>query len=240
MKKLIMMVLGLMCAVGMGGMAVAGNIDSPGPPSSGSGMYTLQQVYNYLSAGTTATIPGSFQEPSAGPGSTMKTTKEIYAAVATPFQQSNALPENVAAGTTFFGTKGGAWGKQDGTMLLGGHLGTWHIIPIPPGTTSWTAPEDGWIGGAYAQTASPTANFEVKMTFPLVRPYYYDYKPTGNILVAYRCYNINGNSHPDGVWDDETVSRPGTGRWLPVLKNTVLPVAISGTATTVSNLYFLY
>ena len=116
MKKLMTIVLGMMVAVGMAGMAIAGSIDSPGPPSSGSGMYTLQQVYNYLSAGTTATIPGSFQEPSAGPGSTMKTTKQIYEAVATPFPQCDATAADVKTGKKFFCTVAGNWGVKTGTM----------------------------------------------------------------------------------------------------------------------------
>ena len=126
MKKLMTIVLGMMVAVGMAGMAIAGSIDSPGPPSSGSGMYTLQQVYNYLSAGTTATIPGSFQEPSAGPGSTMKTTTEIVAAVATPFAQANATAADVKSGVTFFSTKASGWGVRSGDAA-GTEWGEWVV-----------------------------------------------------------------------------------------------------------------
>ena len=119
MKKLMTMVLGLMCAVGMAGMAMAGNIDSPGPPSAGSGMYSLKQLYDYLNAGTTATIPGSFQEPSAGPASTMYNTKQIYEAVATPFPQCNAAVADVKSGVKFFSTVAGSWGVKTGTLVPG-------------------------------------------------------------------------------------------------------------------------
>ena len=143
MKKLMMMVLGLMCAVGMAGMAVAGNIDSPGPPSGGSGMYTLQQVYNYLSAGTVPTIPGSFQEPSAGPGSTMKTTKEIVAAIATPFAQvSGPATADVKKDVKFFSTASGSWGVQTGTAPGAAAFGAWQSKSV---MTVYQATTDGFV-----------------------------------------------------------------------------------------------
>jgi len=115
MNRLMMVVLGLMCAVGMAGVAMAGNIDSPGDPSAGSGMYTLEQIYQYLSAGTPATISESFQEPTTGPGSTMYTTKQIYEAVATLFPQCDATAADVKEGVVFFCTNPGSWGVQTGT-----------------------------------------------------------------------------------------------------------------------------
>ncbi|MCX6356172.1 MAG: fibrinogen-like YCDxxxxGGGW domain-containing protein [Candidatus Aureabacteria bacterium] len=56
MKKLITVALSLMFTVGMIGMAVAGSLDSPGAPSGGSGMYTLQNLYDYLTSGTALTV----------------------------------------------------------------------------------------------------------------------------------------------------------------------------------------
>jgi len=142
MKKLIMMVLGLMVAVGMAGMAIAGNIDSPGAPSAGSGMYTLQQVYDYLNAGTVPTIPGSFQEPSAGPGSTMKTTVQIVAAVATPFAQVNGpAAADVKKDVKFFSTASGSWGVQTGTAE-GAAFGNW--VPKTK-ATNYLAATDGFL-----------------------------------------------------------------------------------------------
>jgi hypothetical protein len=82
-------------------------------------MYNLQQVYDYLNAGTVPTIPGSFQEPSAGPGSTMKTTNQIYNAVATPFPQCNAAVADVKSGVKFFSTVAGSWGVKTGTLVPG-------------------------------------------------------------------------------------------------------------------------
>ena len=117
MKRLKMVVSGTMLAVGMSGMVMAGNIDSPGYPSAGSGMYTLKHIYDYLTAGTTATKQTSFQWPTAGPASTMYTTKEIYAAVATPFPQCDATAAYVQSGKKFFCTVAGSWGVKTGTLV---------------------------------------------------------------------------------------------------------------------------
>ncbi|MCX6356173.1 MAG: hypothetical protein NTZ78_14920 [Candidatus Aureabacteria bacterium] len=57
MKRLMTVAFGLMFTVGMIGMAVAGSLDSPGAPSGGSGMYTLQNLYDYLTSGTALTVP---------------------------------------------------------------------------------------------------------------------------------------------------------------------------------------
>ena len=43
-KKLMTVVLSLIFAVGLIGVAFGGNIDSPGDPLLGSQMYTLQQI----------------------------------------------------------------------------------------------------------------------------------------------------------------------------------------------------
>ncbi len=108
----------MMFTVGMGGMAMAGNIDSPGAPSAGSGMYTLKQIYDYLSAGTAATKQTSFQDPTAGPGSTGYTLKDVYAAVATPFPQCDATVSDVGAGRKFFCAVSGSWGLKTGTKTV--------------------------------------------------------------------------------------------------------------------------
>jgi len=144
MKKLMTIVLGLMCAVGMAGMAIAGNIDSPGPPSSGSGMYTLQNLYDYLTSGTALTVPGSFQEPGAGPGSTMKSTKQIGDDVKALFVQCDATAANVESGKKFFSTVSGNWGVKTGTGLMQPTpTATPTITPIPTPTPK---PETVWIG----------------------------------------------------------------------------------------------
>jgi len=78
-------------------------------------MYTLSQIYNYLNSGTAATIAGSFQDPIAGPGPTMKTLKEIYDDIKGKLDQCEATAADVKAGKTFFCTQHGSWGVRAGT-----------------------------------------------------------------------------------------------------------------------------
>jgi len=118
MKKLITAVLSLMFMVGLSGLTVAGNLDSPGAPSAGSGMYSLQNLYDYLTSGTTLTVQGSFQEPTSGPGSTMKTTKEIGDAIKALFDLCPVTSADVKSGVRFFCTQAGSWGVKTGTAQL--------------------------------------------------------------------------------------------------------------------------
>ncbi|MCX6355090.1 MAG: fibrinogen-like YCDxxxxGGGW domain-containing protein [Candidatus Aureabacteria bacterium] len=118
MKKLITVALSLIFMVGLSCVAVAGSLDSPGAPSAGSGMYTLQNLYDFLTSGTALTVQTSFQEPTSGPGSTMRTTKQIGDAVATSFAMCDATADKVASGTKFFSTVPGRWGVQTGTLVV--------------------------------------------------------------------------------------------------------------------------
>ena len=118
MKKLITAALSLMFMVGLSSLAVAGSLDAPGAPSAGSGMYTLQNLYDYLTSGTALTVLSSFQEPSSAPGSTMKTTKEIGDALKALFEQSEITAVDVAQGKKFICTQPGSWGVQIGTGLM--------------------------------------------------------------------------------------------------------------------------
>ncbi|MCX6355089.1 MAG: fibrinogen-like YCDxxxxGGGW domain-containing protein [Candidatus Aureabacteria bacterium] len=119
MKRLMTVTFGVILASGVGGMAVGGNIDSSGAPSSGSGMYSLSQIYDYLNSGTAATIPGSFQEPGAAPSSTLKTTKEIYDDIKAKLDLcATTTAAHVKAGQLFFCTQPGSWGVQTGTLIV--------------------------------------------------------------------------------------------------------------------------
>ena len=138
MKKLITVALSLLFAVGLSGFAVAGSLDSPGAPSAGSGMYTLQNLYDYLTSGAALTVQSSFQEPMSGPGSTMKTTKEIGDGVQALFTQCPATAADVKSGVKFFSTKPGSWGVQTGTLV---------VPPTPtPTITPTPTPETVMIG----------------------------------------------------------------------------------------------
>jgi len=142
---------------GMVGMAIAGNMDSQGAPSTGSGMYTLQNLYDYLTSGTALTVQASFQEPTSGPGSTMKTTKEIGDAIKALLDQSTGTADEVKSGERFFCTQPGSWGIQTGTAQLMPTptpsptiTPTPTVTPTPWGSTGcaakggyWTAKNDG-------------------------------------------------------------------------------------------------
>ncbi|MCX6353497.1 MAG: hypothetical protein NTZ78_01175 [Candidatus Aureabacteria bacterium] len=117
MKRMMTIVLGVMFLVGLGGMAVAGSLDSPGDPSAGSGMYTLSQIYDYLNSGTEATPIAGFQEPGSAPGSTMRTTKQIYDDLKAKYDLCPATAADVKSGVNYFSTVSGSWGVRTGTYV---------------------------------------------------------------------------------------------------------------------------
>ncbi len=139
MKKLFMAAV-VLVMVSIPTAGFAGNIDSPGDPSAGSGMYTLLELYNYLNSGTVPTISGSFQEPSSGPGSTMKTTKNIYDDSKAKFDLCDAQASDVGSGKKFFSTLSGNWGVKTGT----GSIATDPAPVAKTGqTTSYATGDDG-------------------------------------------------------------------------------------------------
>ena len=119
MKKIMILVLSLMFLVTLSGLALAGSMDSPGLPSGGSGMHTLDQIYTYLNSGTKGAMPGSFQEPSEMPGPTMKTLEETYQDIMAKFDQCvTTTAADVKSGKPFFCTQPGSWGVQTGAAQL--------------------------------------------------------------------------------------------------------------------------
>jgi hypothetical protein len=119
----------------------AGDIDSPGPPSSGSGMYTIEDIYNYLIDGTEPGISSTFKEPTAGPGATMKSTKDIYDDTRAKFDSCDAAPDKVLEGVTFFRTDPANWGPRAGTMENRG------AVTYTPTTTDQTV-DAGYHNGS--------------------------------------------------------------------------------------------
>ncbi|MCX6354848.1 MAG: hypothetical protein NTZ78_08095 [Candidatus Aureabacteria bacterium] len=117
MRATLVVVLSAIFATALCCMAIAGSLDSPGAPSAGSGMYTLQNLYDYLTSGTALTVQSSFQEPTTGPtAGTMKTTKQIGDAIKALLDQSDVDPDNVESGKRFFCTQPGSWGVKTGTL----------------------------------------------------------------------------------------------------------------------------
>jgi len=79
--------VGIVVGVLLASVAVvlAGQIDSPAAPTATGGqMYTLEQIYDRLVAGTAATKMTTFTEPSSGPGATARTLDEIMAVAKPP------------------------------------------------------------------------------------------------------------------------------------------------------------
>lgn len=148
MTKCVVLAMGMAIVWGLSQPVIAGDIESPGFPSEGSGMYTLEQVYGYLNSGTIAPTPGPFQNPSAGPGPTMKTLKQIYEDIKGKFDQCGATASDVMAGKKFFCTQSGSWGVQTGTWVYK----TWYETYGPSGTNQVSSNFQGTIAAAIWST----------------------------------------------------------------------------------------
>ncbi|MCX6353836.1 MAG: hypothetical protein NTZ78_02890 [Candidatus Aureabacteria bacterium] len=137
MKKLITVALSLMLMVGLSCAAIAGSLDSPGAPSAGSGMYTLQNLYDYLTSGSALTVQTGFQEPISGPTTgTMKSTKQIGDDIKSLFDLcATTTAADVKSGKPFFCTVSGSWGVQTGTAYI---PPTPTITPTPTQTPTST------------------------------------------------------------------------------------------------------
>ncbi|MCX6353530.1 MAG: hypothetical protein NTZ78_01345 [Candidatus Aureabacteria bacterium] len=156
MKRLMTLILSVVFAVGMVRMAIAGSLDSLGSPSAGSGMYTLQNLYDYLTSGTALTVQTSFQEPTSSPGSTMKTTREIGDDIKALFDLCPVSSADVKSGVRFFCTQAGGWGVQTGTaQLVPTATPSPTITPTPTVTpTIWDSAACSAKGGYWAPLGS--------------------------------------------------------------------------------------
>ncbi|MCX6353792.1 MAG: hypothetical protein NTZ78_02670 [Candidatus Aureabacteria bacterium] len=167
MKKLMILVPTLMFAVGFAGMAVAGSVDSPGSPSGGSGMYSLAQIYDYLNSGIVPPSPDLFQEPGAAPGSTMKTTKQIFDEIKAKHDQCLATVADVNSGVTFFCTQPGSWGVQTGTLVVP-PTATASPTPAPTITPTMTGGEWVLVPGN-TNTGDPNYAYQVHSDFYVMK-----------------------------------------------------------------------
>ena len=96
----------------------AGDLEAPATPTeAASAMYTLEDIYNRLNAGTAgAKRTGAFTEPSAGPGSTGYTLDEVMGKAPSVDDANGAGVSEVLVDKTFWGLTSGAWGTKTGTM----------------------------------------------------------------------------------------------------------------------------
>ncbi len=106
----------------------AGELSAPAAPDdASSAMYTLEDIYNRLDAGTTgAKRSGGFSAPDTGPtASTGRTLDEVMAKAPEVDDSSGASAADVVLGKTFWGLSSGAWGLQTGTketVYLASHI----------------------------------------------------------------------------------------------------------------------
>jgi len=130
-----MIVFGMVLS-GVGeGTALAGSLDSPAAPTSaGSAMYTLDDIYNRLNAGTAgAKRTGAFTEPSSGPVAGGHTLDDIMGKAPYVDDANGAGVADVLSGKKFWGLTSGGWGVLTGAMTNNGAGGT-----ITPGTSNQT------------------------------------------------------------------------------------------------------
>lgn len=129
--------------------ALAGNLDAPAPPASGSGMPTTAAIYNRLSSGAAISVPGTFQEPGAGPtGGTGQTLSDIAARLPSPDNTRGAQATDVADGKTFWGLRtDGTWGLTSGNAAAGGN------VIGANGMLTFSIPDGIYSGGKTATAA---------------------------------------------------------------------------------------
>lgn len=152
MRAALTVALSVICAAGAVCPAVAGDIDPPGAPASGSGMYTFQNLYDYLISGTALVVPETFQGPASGPAPTMKTTKQIGDDIKALFVQCDVTESDVASGKKFFSTQAGSWGVREGAVPAGDN------VAGGEGSISFAIPDGMYTGKtATAQDGDLTA-----------------------------------------------------------------------------------
>jgi hypothetical protein len=113
------MVLVLILAFAPG--VFAGDLEpAAGPDDAGSAMYTIEDLYNRLDTGSAgAKRSGAFTEPSSPPGSTGVTLDQVMEMMPAADDTDGALPEDVAAGKTYWSLRGdGTWGQQTGAFTI--------------------------------------------------------------------------------------------------------------------------
>ncbi len=123
---------------------LAGALDSPGAPDAPvSASYTLRDLYSRLLDGVPGTA-AAFTEPAAGPTEgIMPTVAQLMQAAPAVDDAAGAAPGDVVAGKTFWGLQpGSGWGRQTGTMVVGGGATT-AALPRTGQTNSYASEDDG-------------------------------------------------------------------------------------------------
>lgn len=99
--------------------AFAGSLDNSNAPSSGSGMPSTTAIYNRLDTGADIAIPGTFQEPTAGPAASGRSLAEIASKLPAADNTNGAAVTDVLSGKTFWGLRtDSTWGLKSGTLVM--------------------------------------------------------------------------------------------------------------------------
>ena len=143
--KYIVIILTLISGAIISSAVIAGQLDSSGVTSAGSGMPTLQGIFDQLDTGTPAPVAGSFQEPTSGPmAGTGKSLSDIKVKLPFPDNTNGAATGDVLNGKTFWGLRtDGTWGPKTGSM-------------VPPAAPSGTATADKVLTGETFSNAGGT------------------------------------------------------------------------------------
>jgi len=88
-----------------------------GPNDSAARMYGLEDIYDRVDTGASPSLPASFTEPTAGPGtaSGINSINSLISILPEVDDTDCASPDQVLLGTTFFSLCTSTWGSQTGT-----------------------------------------------------------------------------------------------------------------------------
>ncbi len=178
---------------------LAGDLNSPAAPSdNSSAMYTIQDIYNRLDAGTAGTKRGAtFSEPTAGPAGQGKSLDDVMGQAPAVDDTDGAAKTEVKSGKKYWGLKSGSgeWGLQTGTSTaVDTSSGDATAANIASGKKAWVD------GNEITGTAAPA---------PVAQT-----GETGSKGVAWPnprfTINTTNDSNTDGDCDDEGETCAGT------------------------------
>ena len=114
--------------------ASAAQVDSPAPPTSPlSAMFSLEDIYNRLNAGTPGALrTGGFTNPTTGPVATRHTLNDVMAKAPASDNTNGATASQVLTSKTYWSLQGSTWGTGTGTMPNNS------AVTITPRTTAQT------------------------------------------------------------------------------------------------------
>ena len=120
MNKSMIVSSGLIVFIGLSSLVFAGNIEPPaGPNDPASAMYSIEAIYQRLSAGTDGEKRGAgFREPTGPPGSgTMHNLNDVMAKAPSNIVDAvGATTNEVLSDQIFWGLTSNEWGTRTGTI----------------------------------------------------------------------------------------------------------------------------